>query len=52
MDIEATLQFSRVNRMAYKVYYLKLKNIIKLGAECSEISPISRSLTEFSDSSN
>lgn len=49
--MEATLRYSKLNKVEYKIYQLEIKNVFKLGAACSEMSPLTKTLSEYSDSS-
>ena len=42
------MSYSLVNRIVFKVYVLKIRSPYKLGAVCSDESPLSKSLDEYS----
>jgi hypothetical protein len=42
------MSYSMVNRIAFKSYLLKIRSPYKLGAVCSDESPLSKSLDEYS----
>ncbi|CAD8138477.1 unnamed protein product [Paramecium octaurelia] len=48
LDLEVQMSYSLVNRMVFKVYVLKIRSPYKLGAVCSDESPLSKSLDEYS----